>query len=105
MSSDDLFLQQEEVQNREQLKAQAVEGGKAKDFLASDSYQWLDNFILKALEDEAMETLRKSKTEEDRVKAQQMLLAANKPREILNRLVTQGDAAKLQLLSTHQNGG
>lgn len=105
MSSDDLFLEQNDLDHREQLKAQAIEGGKAKDFLTSDSYQWLDNFILKALEDEAMETLKKAKTEEDRVRAQQMLLAANKPREILNKLVTQGDAAKLQLLSTHQTGG
>ncbi len=108
MSSDnevDLFAEKQDFQIKESLKVQALEGGRAKEFLGSDGYQWFNNFVLTPLQDEAIEILKKAKTDEDRVKAQQMLLAADKPRQILDHLVRQGEAAQLQLISTHQNGG
>lgn len=101
----DLIVEQDNAQHIEALKVQLVEGDKAKGFRASDGYQWFNNFVLKPLEDEAMETLKRAKTDEERVKAQQMLLAADKPRQILDHLVKQGEAAQMQLISTHQNGG
>lgn len=89
----------------EALRVQAVEGGRAKNFMSTPEWAWMRDFILKPIEDEAMETLKKAKTDEDRVKAQQMLLASDKPRQILDNLVRQGEAAEIQLRSTRQNTG
>lgn len=101
----DQIAAQDDLQVIESLKVQALEGGKAKSFLASSEWTWFNERVLKPLEDEAMETLKKSKTDEDRMKAQQMILAADKPRTILTYLVKQGEVANMQLLSTRQNGG
>ena len=101
----DIVAENDNAKYLEVLKTQLVQGDNARHFRSSDGYQWFNNFVLKPLEDEAMETLKKAKTDEERVKAQQMLLAADKPRQILDHLVKQGEAAQLQLLSTHQNGG
>ena len=101
----EILAEQDNAEHIEALKIKVAEGSNARGFRASDGYQWFNNFVLKPLEDEAMETLRRSKSEEDRVRAQQMLLAADKPRQILDNLVKQGEVAQLQLISTHQNGG
>jgi hypothetical protein len=89
----------------EVAKSVALEGGRAKNHLASAEWTWFNNVVLKSLEDEAFETLKKANTDQERIKAQQMLLAADKPRQILKYLVRQGEAAEMQLRSTHQNGG
>jgi hypothetical protein len=101
----DKVSEYEEAKIIEGLKAAAIEGSRAKNYMASPEWAWFNNIVLKSIEDEAIETLRKSKTEEDRIKSQQMFLAADKPRQILKYLVKQGEAAEMQLLSTRQNGG
>jgi hypothetical protein len=105
MSSDDLFAERQEADLLEGQKAVAIQGGRAKNHLASEEWAWFNDIVLKTLELEAIETLKKAKTDEDRIKAQQMFMAADKPRQILNYLVKQGEAAELQLLSTRQLGG
>lgn len=75
----------------------SLEGEKAKRFLLSDEWAWLNDRVFKTLEDEAMETLRKSKTDTDRLRAQQMIMAAEKANQILQHLVTQGEAARIEL--------
>lgn len=86
------------------IKNRAVHGGKAKDFEASEPWVWFKNSILKALEDEAVQTLRLAKDDADRLKAQQMFLASRKPGEMLENLIRQGDAAiiELQQISTQE---
>jgi hypothetical protein len=49
-----------------------------------------------------MDTLRKSKSESDRLRSQQMILASAKAKEILDRLISQGDAARLQISTQSQ---
>lgn len=106
MSSEiDLAAEAQENNLLEACKATAIEGGRAKQHLASAEWAWFDRIVLKSLEDEAFETLKKASTEHERIKAQQMLLAADKPRQILKYLVQQGEAAEMQLISTRQNGG
>ena len=90
---------------RESYRAVIAQGGMAKNHLASPEWKWFDEVVLKSIEDEAFETLRKSSTDQERLKAQMMLLAADKPRQILKYLVQQGEAGKMQLESTHQTGG
>lgn len=105
MSSDDLLAERQEADLIEAQKAIAIQGGRAKNHLASPEWAWFNDIVLKTLEDEALETLKKAKTDEERIKAQQMFMAADKPRQILNYLVKQGEAAEMQLISTRQNGG
>lgn len=89
MSLDEAYVQQ--------LTRTSLEGEKAKRFILSDEWTWLHDRVFKTLEDEAMETLRKSKTENDRLLAQQMFLASSKAKQILEGLVTQGEAARATL--------
>ena len=105
MSSDDIFAERQEADLIEQQKKVAIQGGRAKNHLASAEWAWFDDIVLKTLEIEAIETLKKAKTDEERIKAQQMFMAADKPRQILKHLVQQGEAAEMQLVSTRQNGG
>lgn len=102
---EDEALVLDNAQHIEALKIQVTEGGRAAHFLSTTEWGWFRDTILVPLQDEAMETLKKARTDEDRVKAQQMLLAADKPKQILNGLVKQGEAAELQLRSTRQNTG
>ena len=75
----------------------ASHGARAKEISQGADWAWLEEFVLKAIEDEAVMVLRNSRSEEDRVKAQQMFLAAEKPRKILEGLISQGDAARAAL--------
>lgn len=93
-SSSDILLIQKTI----------LEGERARNFMKSPEGIWFDEIILKGLEEEAIETLKKGKNDEDRLRAQQMFLAAQKPRQILQNLVNQGEAAQHQV-STHQTGG
>lgn len=81
------------------------EGSKAKSFRSSQEWIWFNNTVLKSIEDEAIETLRRATTDIERIKAQQMFLSVDKPRDILEYLIKQGEIAEYQLLSTHQKGG
>lgn len=105
MLSDELAASRQEADLIEAAKATAIQGGRAKNHLESEEWAWFNDIVLKSLEDEALETLKKAKNDEDRIRAQQMLLAADKPRQILKYLVQQGEAAEMQLLSTRQTGG
>lgn len=84
---------------------QAKEGSKAKNFKASDAWAWFDDRVLKALEDQAVETLKLAMNDGERLKAQQMFLAAQKPRQILDALISQGDGAKASLLEISTQEG
>jgi hypothetical protein len=75
------------------LEAQAFAGDKAKSVRDSKEWAWIKQFILGALHDQAVNTLKNAKTDEDRMRAQQMFLAADKPEGLLDFLISQGDAA------------
>lgn|SRR5574343_190552 len=95
------YITPEEAHN---LQKVLVAAEMARNFLKSPEGIWFDDIVLKGLEEEAIETLKKGKNDEDRLRAQQMFLAAQKPRQILQGLVKQGEAAQIQI-STHQSGG
>jgi len=84
---------------------QAKEGAKAKNFKASEAWLWFDDRVLKAIEDQAIETLKLAIDDAERLKAQQMFLAAQKPRQILDALISQGDGAKAQLIEISTQEG
>lgn len=79
------------------LEARSLHGDKARQVRDGQDWKWLQEFIFGALFDEAVETLRKARTDEDRVKAQQMFLACEKPKRQLEFLISQGDAAVASL--------
>jgi hypothetical protein len=79
------------------FKNMAEHGAKAKNHLASAEWSWFKETVLGALSEEAVMTLRRAKDDAERLKAQQMFLAASKPEEMLQQLVRQGDAAVMQL--------
>lgn len=72
-------------------------GGEASNILASKEWAWIEDKIFGALQDHAVITLKNARTEEDRVKAQQQFLAAHKPKELLEGLISAGQAAKVSL--------
>lgn len=77
---------------------QIKEGGKAKNLKASPEWAWFDETILKTIEIQAVNTLKNAKDDVERLKAQQMFLAADKPRQLLDALILQGDGAKASLM-------
>lgn len=77
-------------------QVQAME--KASEFVSSEVGKWFVSVILGTLQDEAVELLAKAKTEEDRMLAQQTLLASIKPMKLLERLKQQGELAQASLL-------
>lgn len=77
---------------------QIKEGGKAKNFKISPEWAWFDETILKTIEIQAVNTLKNAKDDAERLKAQQMFLAADKPRQLLDALILQGDGAKASLM-------
>ena len=79
------------------LEAQALAGDKARQISGGDDWKWIKEKILGALEDQAIHTLMNAKTEEDRMKAQQMFLASKKPADLITFLISQGDAAVASL--------
>ena len=80
------------------LHARVQAGGKAKDFLAHELSEWFTRIVLASMQDEAIAMMTRARTNEDRLKAQQTLLAAQKPLKMLERLIQQGEDAKTQLL-------
>jgi len=79
------------------LEVQALAGEKAKQVSLGEDWKWVKEKILGALEDQAIHTLMNAKTEEDRMKAQQMFLASKKPQDLITFLISQGDAAVASL--------
>jgi len=79
------------------LEKQALHGDRARQIQNGEDWKWLQQFIFGAIFDEAVMTLRNAKTDEDRVKAQQMFLACEKPKAQINFLISQGDAAVASL--------
>jgi len=79
------------------LEKQSLHGDRARQVMQGQDWQWLQQFIFGAIFDEAIATLRNAKTEEQRMKAQQMFLACEKPRSQLEFLISQGDAALASL--------
>lgn len=69
-------------------------GAQAAKIMAGEDWQWIKTNILGALFDLAVNNLKNARTEEDRVKAQQQFLAAHKPEEMLQALISTGQAAK-----------
>lgn len=72
-------------------------GGEASNILISKEWLWIEDKILGALNDLAINSLKNARTDEDRVKAQQQFLAAHKPKELLEALIRRGQAAKVGL--------
>lgn len=72
-------------------------GATAEEIMSSKQWQWIHEKILGALQDQAINSLKNARSEEDRVKAQQQFLAAHKPKEILEALISAGRAAKAQI--------
>ena len=79
------------------LENQSLHGERAKAVQEGVDWAWLQQFIFGAIFDEAIQVLRNAKTDEDRMKAQQMFLAVEKPKRLLEFLVSQGDAARASL--------
>lgn len=79
------------------LSNQSLAGDKAREVKASKEWAWLQEVIFGALFEEAVQTLRNAKTDEQRLKAQQMFLACEKPKSQLDFLINQGDAARASL--------
>ena len=80
----------DEVKN---LELQSLHGHRARQVQSGKDWEWLQKYIFGAIFDEAVMTLRNARTDEDRVKAQQMFLACEKPKRQLEFLISQGDAA------------
>jgi hypothetical protein len=68
-------------------------GITASDVSSSEQWKWISENLLGALNDRALITLKNAKTEEDRMKAQQMYLASQEPKEVLDRLIQDGRLA------------
>lgn len=87
--------------------AEAQAGARAKNVMASPDWSWVEDVVLGSIHDEAVETLAKATSDADRLKAQMMLLAARKPKQILNRLAREGEAAAKQIseISTQPKEG
>lgn len=82
---------------RTQLEVVAKAGEKARRFKESEWSEWLEENIFKALDREAINKMKLAKTEEDRIIAQQMFLAAEKPRALIDHLINQGNGAIQEL--------
>jgi hypothetical protein len=83
--------------DRKALENMAFHGERAKEVKDGQDWAWLNKFVFAAIEDEAIMILRNAKNDEDRLKAQQMFLAIEKPKRLLESLVSQGDAARASL--------
>lgn len=79
------------------LEVQALAGERAKQISLGEDWKWIKVNILGALGDQAINTLMNAKTDEDRMKSQQMFLASKKPENLLYALISQGDAATASL--------
>ena len=74
----------EEIKALEKL---SLHGDRARQVMNGADWKWLQEVIFGAIFDEAVQTLRLAKNDEDRVKAQQMFLACAKtktPNRIFN---------------------
>ena len=80
------------------LTNQALAGEKAFRIRSGADWLWLGQYIFAAIFEEAVMTLRNARTDEDRMKAQQMFLACEKPKKQLDFLISQGDAARASLV-------
>lgn len=75
------------------LERQSLHGDRARQVRDGIDWKWLQDVIFGAIFDQAIMTLRNAKTDEERMKAQQMFLACEKPKAQLEFLISQGDAA------------
>lgn len=97
--------------DRQILEAQSFHGERARQVKDGQDWEWVKQYIFGAMQDQAIGILQNAKTEEDRLKAQQMFLACNKPIQLLDFLISQGDAARASLvelnatLQEEQNNG
>ena|SRR6185295_17035781 len=80
------------------LVKQAFHGERAAEVKNGNDWKWLNEYIFGALFDEAVMVMRNARTEEERIKAQQMFLSCEKPRKLLESLISQGDAARASLV-------
>jgi hypothetical protein len=79
-----------------QLEKSILEGQSAQKF-SQCCYPWVNDRILKAIEEKAMIILRTSKTDEERIEAKQLSLVAVELRRIVDGLINQGKGAQEQL--------
>lgn len=77
-----------------QLRNTAMAGAKAKALLSSEHWPFITDVVLGTLSDEAMVVLMKATTHDQRMKAQQMALAARKFQDILSKLQSEGAEAE-----------
>lgn len=79
------------------LVNQGFHGERALEVKNGKDWAWVKEFLLGAMQDQAINTLKNAKSEEERLKAQQMFLASDKPIQLLDFLISQGDAARATL--------
>lgn len=77
-----------------QLRNTALAGAKAKALLESEHWPFIQDVVLGTLSDESMVVLMKASTHDQRMKAQQMALAAKKFQDILSKLRNDGMEAE-----------
>lgn len=80
----------EEISNYERM---VRVGSMARKVYDTQEWKWIYENIFGAMQDQAVIILKNAKTEEDRVKAQQIFIAAHKPKELIEQLIRDGDAA------------
>lgn len=77
-----------------QLRNTAIAGAKAKALIQSEHWPFITDVVLGTLADESMVVLMKANTHDQRMKAQQMALAAKKFQDILSKLQSDGAEAE-----------
>lgn len=81
----------------EVLNNRVTAGDNAMRFKESENWRWFSKTILEAFFEQGVSVLQNAKTDMDRMKAQQMILAARKPESIIDDLISQGQAAQAEL--------
>lgn len=94
----------EPISQDEVLRAQEIIslGKQAKEIMRSDMWTFFHDRILKALEREAIRKMKSAKTELERLEAQQMLLASEKPKLLLEAMISEAETA-YEVLSRSQS--
>lgn len=80
----------------EVLEARIRAGERARELWVQWG-QWIEQTIFAPLNDEALVTLRNATSEDQRMRAQQMSLAVEKVRGIIEQLINQAEGAKAEL--------
>ena len=82
-----------QTEEMEKHGAQIREGSQASKFKEC-CFPWVDKTILNAMEEKAMKLLRSSTTDEERIEAKQLSLAAHEFRRVVEGLIGNAKASK-----------